>query len=188
MKRVLAIVLGLCLLSGLSVNADIDTIEGSTIAGGGDTLQQENVATPDNTLYFGRGNIVYAVVNFTATSSYTMTELRMSPTKTGSGGSCTVNAILFNSDGSSELAASTNTHASSSFDGSELTWSFSGYSIENSTTYRIGLDAVSGSCADTSNYPQFQYTNTGDNIVYYNNGSWSEFDNSAEVDWEIWGN
>jgi hypothetical protein len=35
MKRVLAIVLGLCLLSGLSVNADIDTIEGSTIAGGG---------------------------------------------------------------------------------------------------------------------------------------------------------
>jgi hypothetical protein len=34
MKRVLAIVLGLCLLSGLSVNADIDTIEGSTIAGG----------------------------------------------------------------------------------------------------------------------------------------------------------
>jgi hypothetical protein len=36
MKRVLAIVLGLCLLSGLSVNADIDTIEGSTIAGGGE--------------------------------------------------------------------------------------------------------------------------------------------------------
>jgi hypothetical protein len=35
MKRVLAIVLGLCLLSGLSVNADIDTIEGSTIAEGG---------------------------------------------------------------------------------------------------------------------------------------------------------
>jgi hypothetical protein len=29
MKRVLAIVLGLCLLSGLSVNADIDTIEGT---------------------------------------------------------------------------------------------------------------------------------------------------------------
>jgi hypothetical protein len=39
MKRVLAIVLGLCLLSGLSVNADIDTIEGSTIAGGEECTQ-----------------------------------------------------------------------------------------------------------------------------------------------------
>jgi hypothetical protein len=51
MKRVLAIVLGLCLLSGLSVNADIDTIEGSTIAGGGctcGTVDETIAATADS--------------------------------------------------------------------------------------------------------------------------------------------
>jgi hypothetical protein len=54
MKRVLAIVLGLCLLSGLSVNADIDTIEGSTIAGGGEggcssgTVDTQNTPTDSN--------------------------------------------------------------------------------------------------------------------------------------------
>jgi hypothetical protein len=67
MKRVLAIVLGLCLLSGLSVNADIDTIEGSTIAAGGGSCANSQVAptadTTDGSWVESTGSTEYEVID-----------------------------------------------------------------------------------------------------------------------------
>jgi hypothetical protein len=165
MKRVLAIVLGLCLLSGLSVNADIDTIEGSTIAGGAscdtitDTCAGSSGASAQT---FGNSSTVkYYSFMFTADETGTLCEgtVRLIYINGGTGSSETVELCIYSDtagtpDGDGQIGSCSDPVAISSIDTSNDDVVFSNISAPGitATTSYHGVLVVSG--VDTDDYPR----------------------------------
>jgi hypothetical protein len=169
MKRVLAIVLGLCLLSGLSVNADIDTIEGSAIAGGGASCTDP--VSFDITEYDGENT------NNRTASPHGQSILA---TETGTIYSITIQVSYVDSADTCELRIGNQADLSSSYESETLyidgagdyEFVFDGaLSVTNSQLFYIAFDSPGDGVGQGCDFSGNSYYTDG---AYYNNNvSWS---------------
>jgi hypothetical protein len=164
MKRVLAIVLGLCLLSGLSVNADIDTIEGSTIAGGGEggCSESPTINVDCSTGLEWLADYYYVGVKYTPTSNINICKVSVELGEvTGDISGLTYTVRIWSVDGGDDLDTELGT--SSGVTGSNAWGGFvefefpSSCSLTASTTYAVTVDQGGAGAA----YPRVYYTNPG---------------------------
>lgn len=157
------------------------------VAGGGSTLKDSNSATQNAVRYLGYNNVIRVGSWFQAGSSYTLTSFKIVPSKTGTGGDCTMTGTIYASGPGSLLGTSTNTHPASDFDGStEIEWTFSGVSITESSYYYIVIECP-GTCGTSSNRPNFYYADTGSRSIKYYISSWQTEDSSADFTFKTYG-